>query len=47
MTIDRPVTYAELRKLADLGNRELATQRITDRRWVIEGDCLRLAKRGD
>lgn len=47
MTIDRPVTYAELRKLADLGNRELAAQRVTDRRWSVDPNgCLILEKKG-
>lgn len=32
----------ELQALADLGNAKLAQEGVTDRRWVVDRDCLRL-----
>lgn len=44
---NHPLTWAELHRLADLGNRELAAQGVTDRRWIITNGHLTLEPIGE
>jgi hypothetical protein len=43
---NKPLTTAELKRLAELGNRELAAHGVRDRRWIIWEDRLELEKTG-
>lgn len=46
-TDNHPITESELKRLADLGNRELATQGVKDRRWLVDRNGhLTLARTG-